>query len=215
VVTKAGQLCQVQCTNSVVFKTADHQCQVQHTDFVVVQTADKQFWVQCTDSILVKRADQQCWVHYTDFVVVKTADQQYWVHCIGCLWLLNLKWSSYLWRILLILPSKLSLCEQCPVNISVSNLVESEVCVCRKCRLLGQKLSNTHLNSVVQKKKKKNIYYFVWEVGVIVIWRWERLKNKSAKEERVLGVFDFHVMFSSICLGQNCNHTVVRFLLSL
>jgi len=40
-------------------------------------------------------------------------------------------------------------------------------------------------------------------------------KEKSSKQEYVLGVFDLHIIFSSSCMGQDCNHVTLRFLFSL
>jgi len=42
-----------------------------------------------------------------------------------------------------------------------------------------------------------------------------KTKEKSSKEEHVLGVFDLHIIFSSCCMGQDCNHVTLRFLFSL
>jgi hypothetical protein len=41
------------------------------------------------------------------------------------------------------------------------------------------------------------------------------IKEKSAKQEHAVWVFDLHIVFSSGFLGRNRNHTVVRFMLSL
>lgn len=80
----------------------------------------------------------------------------------------------------------MSVCKHCPVNISAKSIYMWN----------GKNYARNWSLHITKNERVKRL--FIWETGVIFMWRWEKLKRKAVNRNMFLGYLIFTSYFPAV-----------------